>query len=341
MLLPLSSMKVTFLVLACWSCAGHARIPVVALDSGASSLQGDAGTASLTKAIASLLAVRAPVAVFKAVSMRRAFGRIGNRRGYVAMGPALYAGEQLQDLRRGSGRADVRSPVVSWYASEIGLDLEINPFGKSSKHPFEQAPFLTDDGGVEVFESGAILLYLADKYGAADTPEKRAMYTKWVMWANSELERLCFGATPLDIRISGTCIDNPNFPEVAKLEEILSESDYLVNNEFSVADVAVASYLNYVPVLFDDANLVDLPSIAQYMERCAQRPAYAKAFGQGLTSKVLQKVKPWADPAPIFSKDGLMGFADALARQGGLNRMGDAESNKGIARRRPNDRPYR
>ena len=33
-------------------------------------------------------------------------------------------------------------------------------------------PAAADDGGVELFESGAILLYLADKYGGLDTPEK-------------------------------------------------------------------------------------------------------------------------------------------------------------------------
>ena len=54
-----------------------------------------------------------------------------------------------------------------------------------------QVPFLSDDdGAVEIFESGAILLYLADRYGQAEasTPQQRAAYTKWVVWANSTLD---------------------------------------------------------------------------------------------------------------------------------------------------------
>ena len=60
---------------------------------------------------------------------------------------------------------------------------------------FTQVPFLTDDGGVEVFESGAILLYLMDRYGGSqyDTAVKRAQYTKWIVWANAELDGMCFG----------------------------------------------------------------------------------------------------------------------------------------------------
>lgn len=93
-----------------------------------------------------------------------------------------------------------RSPLVNWYALEAGIEIEMQP-PRPSNHPFQQVPFLTDDDGVEVFESGAILLYLADAYGKASTPQERAAYTKWVVWSNSELDGLCFGAVPGDHRV--------------------------------------------------------------------------------------------------------------------------------------------
>jgi glutathione S-transferase len=80
------------------------------------------------------------------------------------------------------------------------------------------------------------------------------------------------------------------------LDRLLSDREFIVDNEFSVADVAVASYLNYVPVFFGGA-IRKLPSsranLGKYMIRCAQRPAFAKAFGKDHTDLILQKVPTW------------------------------------------------
>lgn len=52
----------------------------------------------------------------------------------------------------------------------------------------------TDDAEhpVEVFESGAILQYLADRYGGLDTPASRAAAGMWVVWANASLDPCLF-----------------------------------------------------------------------------------------------------------------------------------------------------
>ena len=76
------------------------------------------------------------------------------------------------------GSQQTRSPLVNWYLEEMKIPFTQKP-ARPSAHPFGQVPFLTDDGGVEVFESGAILLYLADAYGGNTTPQQRASYTKW------------------------------------------------------------------------------------------------------------------------------------------------------------------
>ena len=201
------------------------------------------------------------------------------------MGPRLH------------GTPQSRSPLVNWFAEEAGIELSMQP-PRPSKHPFGQVPFLEDEGGVEVFESGAILLYLADAYGSASTPQQRAAYTKWVVWSNSELDGLCFGAVPGDHRVRGTSMDRPDLRSVGTLEAILTDNEWLVDGEFSVADVAVGSYLNYVPIFFPNADLSRTPAIAEYMSRCAARPAFGKAFGAGHAALVKEKTSAWlSNPA--------------------------------------------
>jgi hypothetical protein len=119
------------------------------------------------------------------------------------------------------GSQQTRSPLVSWFLLENDIKHEMKP-PRPSNHPFGQTPFLTgiciilsasdklftftadrdknetllpfpDDGGVEVFESGAILLYLAQTYGPAREPKQLGADLSWVVWANSELDPLCFG----------------------------------------------------------------------------------------------------------------------------------------------------
>ena len=238
----------------------------------------------------------------------------GRRAAIVRMGPALHGSQQS------------RSPLVNWYAAEAGIELEMKD-PRPSAHPFNQVPFLTDDDGVEVFESGAILLYLADRYGEATSAAERAAYTKWVVWSNSELDGaaapltsavrhapalmcvtpvlpgLCFGAVPGDHRVRGTSMDKPDLRSVAVLEQILGEREWLVGDAFSVADVAVGSYLNYVPIFFGNADLSGTPNIARYMTRCAERPAFSQAFGPQHAGLVKGKVEGW-----LAAKDGAGAF---------------------------------
>lgn len=184
------------------------------------------------------------------------------------------------------GSQQTRSPLVNWYLYEKNIPFQQLP-PRPSKHPFGQVPFLEDDDGVEVFESGAILLYLADAYGANNTPKARASYTKWIVWANSELDSLCFGKG-----MSGTQLDKPN-RALDTLESILGENEWLVNNDFSVADVAVGSYLNYVPVFFSSVNPSRRPNMVKYMQRCASRPAYVEAFGKEHAALISKKCEDW------------------------------------------------
>ena len=154
------------------------------------------------------------------------------------------------------------------------------PSDASNPHPFKQVPALRDDDGdVAIFESGAVLAYLADKYGgeAYSTPERRAAHNAWVVWANATLDPVLFLENE-----RGGVVDTGARRENKRLrvlDEILATRDYLVDDAFGVADVAVASYLLYVPQFFSDVSFARYPNIARYMGRCASRDAYALAFG--------------------------------------------------------------
>ena len=96
------------------------------------------------------------------------------------------------------GSPGSRSPLVDWYLHELELPFEsASPGDPNNPHPFGQIPALrdtTDDKAspVELFESGAILMYLADRYGGLDTPAKRADANKWIVWANASLDPVLF-----------------------------------------------------------------------------------------------------------------------------------------------------
>jgi hypothetical protein len=120
---------------------------------------------------------------------------------------------------------------------------------RNSVHDFAKIEYTYSTSAHFIF-SGAILLYLSDLYGgtldrsSTSSAAERAKYTKWVVWANAELDGLCFGKG-----MSGSQLDKPS-RALDTLEALLGKSEWIADNKFSVADVAIASYLNYVPVFF-------------------------------------------------------------------------------------------
>jgi glutathione S-transferase len=171
------------------------------------------------------------------------------------------------------GGARSRASIVRWYLEELGapyefilLDmstgehhqtdfLKINPFGK--------VPAITD-GDFALFESGAILLYLCEKYGGKELSiEQQAILTQWVLFANSTL------ATGIFTEISRA----KELPQLmTPLNEILSKHQYLLGDEFSVVDVAVGALLIYIPMMLK-LDLSAYPAIVNYIQALSNRPA--------------------------------------------------------------------
>lgn len=87
-----------------------------------------------------------------------------------------------------------------------------------------------------------------------------------------------------------TGLKSPN-KRIEKLNKILSDSTYLVQGEFSLADVAVASYLLYVVQFFPDVNLHSKwPYVVRFMKDCAGREGYEKAYGSNTQGYLLGKL---------------------------------------------------
>lgn len=175
------------------------------------------------------------------------------------------------------GSQGSRSPLCNWGAYELGLPLVMGDLSKNP-HPFGQVPCLLSNEKELVFESGAILTYLYLQAKKDDSPERTAAILSWIAWANASLDPICFLETP-DGRVYDTGLKKPN-RRIDRLDAIFSKQDFLVEGGFSLADVAVASYLLYVPQFFRDIDLSRWPNVMRYMRDCASREAYGKAFGE-------------------------------------------------------------
>ena len=185
------------------------------------------------------------------------------------------------------GHPGTRSPLVNWGAYEVGVDIVMGDLSKNP-HPFGQIPCLTDDDGVLVFESGAILLYLHDETKSKLSKSEASSVTSWITWANASLDPICFLETP-DGKVYDTGLKKPN-KRLDQLDQMLSKQKYLIGDEFTLADVAVASYLLYVLQFFPGVDISRWPNMVRYTKDCASRPAYAQAFGDNVQSFLLEQL---------------------------------------------------
>lgn len=188
------------------------------------------------------------------------------------------------------GSPGSRSPLVDWAAYELDVPFSRPPSLQNNPHPFGQIPCLVnDDDGSVVFESGAILLYLLSLADGGQDNKRLADITSWVVWANASLDPICFLETP-EGKVYDTGLKKPN-RKIDKIDQILSSQRYLVGEDFTTADVAVASYLLYVPQFFRGIDLSRWPNVVRYMKDCADRENYGKAFGIETQKYLLQQME--------------------------------------------------
>jgi glutathione S-transferase len=179
-------------------------------------------------------------------------------------------------------RGFVRDLRLRWACEEAGLDYEVRtiPFdGRETNHlerqPFGQVPFL-NDGGLEIFESGAGLLHLAGKSQALmpRDPAGAAQTLEWTIAALNSIEMVSVPWWFLKI-----CGDPDNQltgwlrQRLDGVERILSERQWLAGGRFTIADLLMADVLRVREV----RAFGDRPASEAYVARITDRPAFRKA----------------------------------------------------------------
>ena len=186
------------------------------------------------------------------------------------------------------GMPQSRAARVLWMARELGVEHVNDPvhFQKTREssalagaNPNQRIPALVD-GNFSLFESLAINLYLAKKYGAgtgfaSPTLEHEALVTQWSFWAMTEVEKpllallmAAFGRGDGKEAEHTAALERP----LKVLDSHLGGRAWLVGTAFSTADLNVAAVLSWAfPAKLD---LSMFPRVAEWLGRCTARPAF-------------------------------------------------------------------
>lgn len=195
-------------------------------------------------------------------------------------------------------RTSINVRKALWTADEVGAAYELDVWGKPHRdpnapeflklNPNGQVPVLRD-GDFVLWESGAIMRYLLDKYGpSALIPrdaQKRAVAEQWFGWQATDLNAVWGYAVMALVR------KLPGFEDQAQintslaawtvkmyvLEARLAEAGaHVAGDAFSFADIVLG--LSVHRWFGGNFERPDLPAVAAYYERVRTRPAAAVHF---------------------------------------------------------------
>jgi glutathione S-transferase len=206
-----------------------------------------------------------------------------------------------------------RSQRVLWLLEELGVGYEVKRYERDPKtmlappallavHPLGKSPVIVD-GAIKVAESGAIVTYLVDKYGAGrlmpprDSPEY-LRYVYWLHYAEGSampplLLRLIFGrvahskapwpVSAIARRIAATVDSGFIAPNLKRhldyMESELQARPWFAGDEFTAADVQMSFPLEAAAAR---AGLnAGRPKLMSFLERIHARDAYKRALERG------------------------------------------------------------
>lgn len=154
--------------------------------------------------------------------------------------------------------------------------LKINPNGK--------VPVIDDDGTV-VFDSNAILLYLAEKSGKfLPPPSARGELLSWLMFAATGVGPFSGQAVhfrhfaPEKVPYAAARYDYEARRHFAIIDARLAAHRYMVGDAYSIVDMAVWGWARMIPFILGDDAWAKLPNLKRLHDEIAARPAAARAL---------------------------------------------------------------
>lgn len=187
---------------------------------------------------------------------------------------------------------------VTMFLEEAGLEYRTIPVNISKGEQFNpeflkiapnnRIPAIVDQSnGVSIFESGAILLYLADKYqkfiGRGDAA--RAETLQWLFWQMAGLGPMAgqnhhFSQyAPEQIPYAITRYVNETNRLYGVLNKRLAGREFVTGGEYTIADMAIYPWI--VPHEKQKQNLDDFPELKRWFKAVGARPATVRAYEKG------------------------------------------------------------
>jgi len=179
---------------------------------------------------------------------------------------------------------------ISIALEELGLSYEVHPIniGKgeqfstefSTISPNQKIPAIVDrDNGIRLMESGAILMYLAQKTGKLlpSEPKKYWDTIQWLMWQKGGLgPMLGLALHYLKFNPGKSVYSEERYQKETHrlygvLDQALSGHDFIVDGEYTIADIA--SWPWVARHEFQKVDLSDYPNVLAWYLKIAERPA--------------------------------------------------------------------
>ena len=218
---------------------------------------------------------------------------------------------------------------VTMLLEEVGVPYEIKPVDISAGDQFKpdflkispnnRMPAIVDhapaDGGapIAVFESGAILLYLAEKTGRflpADL-RRRTTVLEWLFWQVGGLGPMAgqnhhFAQyAPEKIRYAVDRYVKETNRLYGVLDHRLEGRAFIAGTDYSIADMAAYPWI--VPHKRQGQNLDDFPNVKRWFETIRARPATIRAYEKG---------KPWMSRPAVTEEGKKILFGQTAANVG-------------------------